>query len=666
MNILRHIGRSLLGLALCFALIISMAPWVFATESVDTETDTAEEDLDPDQISQGQIQDFDIAGTAYYDEARSLLTMVNDLRASLGIAPLAFNMQLEDLALLRAAETSIYWSHMRPDGSYLYETDRNVDGENIQSGIAKAETVFNTWLNSPGHYENMVNPEYKSIGIGAYASIHGEPARWWAQVFSRSLEETTMPDRQNGATVVQRIRVNPDFLAMKILTGGQINTSLTSADFGHKSTLRIKVGDQVQLYGMVHYKVSEPSDWPGSVPQESLVWENSSPSVVQLEACGKLTAEAVGEATITVSHRDIPGLTASLQIQVLPVNRFRLTSFLNPEESKALFQEVQTTYAAKPPVASFAGESTPEANKEKEMTYRFYDQLGTTPELQETALALAKQYSLFLFPDSLESLPGLGQIVESFAGKQRIFWQTFSDLDSPEDQILRVPGWARSAAAVVLDSAGHNLRMILYSDAPPTATEQEVEDLLDPSTLAISSINPFALTYDVDLFADRDDFFLTFSYNYQPIQQLDLSDSQAAVLSYNEQGQIVYRPQLFLARTTPGPFPPAEPDFSAVLFEVDQPELASFDEHGNLVIKGAGSFNLRADFVDPVSNQVLASATLLVNNYIPIEPVAAESTQATQAAPEVTEIDPGTLPEEDDLANQDQNTESEGQLDSQP
>lgn len=640
MNISRHMGRSLLGLALCFVLIISMAPWVFATDAVDMETESLEENLDPDQISQGQIQDFDIAGTAYYDEARSLLTMVNDLRASLGIAPLAFNMQLEDLALLRAAETSIYWSHMRPDGSYLYETDKNVDGENIQSGIAKAESVFNAWLNSPGHYENMVNPEYKSIGIGAYASVHGEPARWWAQVFSRSLEETTMPDRQNGATVVQRIRVNPDFLAMKVLTGGQINTSLTSADFGQKSILRLQVGDQVQLYGMLHYKVSEPTDWPGSVPQEALVWENTSPSVVTLEAGGKLTAEAVGEATVTVSHRDIPGLTASLQVQVLPVKHVRLTSLLNAEASEALFQEIQTLYAAKAPVEAFAGESTPEANKEKEMVYRFYDQLGTTSELQETALQLAKQYSLFLFPDSLESLPGLGQIVENFAGKQRIFWQTFSDLDSPEDQTLQVPGWARSAAAIVLDSAGHNLRMLLYSDAPPTATRQALADLLDPARLAISSVDPFQLTYDVDLFADRDDFYLAFADNYQPIQQLDLSDLQSAKLMHNLQGQIVYRPQLFLARTEPGPFPPAEPDFSAVLYEVDQPELASFDEAGNLVIKGAGSFNLRADFVDPVSNQVLASATLLVNNYIPIEPVAAESTQATQAAPEVTEIDP--------------------------
>lgn len=647
MNILWRVGRNILGLALCFALIISIGSGVYATELAESETAGPEEDLDPAQISQGTLVDFDIAGTAYYEEARSLLAMVNDLRASLGIAPLAFNMQLEDLALLRAAESSVYWNHMRPDGSYLYETDKNVDGENIQSGIAQAETIFNTWVHSPGHYENMVNPEYKSIGIGAYSSIHGEPARWWAQVFSRTLEGTTMPDRQNGATVTQRIRVNPDFLAMKILTGGQINSSLTSADFGQKSLLRIKRGDQVQLYGMVHYKVSEPSDWPGSVPQEDLVWENSSPSVVKLEAGGKLTAIGLGEATITVSHRQIPALTMDLQVQVLPVNRFRLTSLLNTEASQALFQEIQTTYAAKPSVENFEGESSPEANKAKEMAYRFYDQLGTSPELEKTALQLAQQYSLFLFPDSLESLPGLGQLVESFAGKQRIFWQCFSDLDKPEDQVLQVPGWAQSAAALVLDSAGHKLYMLLYSDASPTASEQNFADLFDdPAKLAISSVNPFMFTYNVDLFADRDDFVLSFSDHYQALQQLDLTQAQAPNLVFNELGQIVYRPQLFLARTEPGPFPPVEPDFSALLYEVDQPELASFDEEGNLVIKAAGSFNLRVDLVDPSNNQVLASATLPINNYIPIEPMAEENTQATQAAPAVTEIDPETQTEE--------------------
>lgn len=641
MNISQFKGRVLLALALCLSIILSLAP------APTLRAEDLVENLDPAQISQGNLQDFDIAGTAYYEEARQLVDMVNELRTSLGLQALAFNMQLEDLALLRAAETSLYWSHMRPDGSYLYETNRDVAGENIQSSIARPATVFQAWLNSPGHYENMVNPEYKSIGIGAYASNHGEPPRWWAQVFSRTLEETTKPDRQNGASVVQRIRVNPDFLAMKILSGPQIDTSLTSPDFGQKANLRLQVGDQVPLYGMVHYKLSGANDWPGSVPPEALVWENSSPSVVKLEAGGILTAQALGEATIRVSHRDLPELTTSLQVEVLPINRFRLNSYFNPEKSELLFQEVQANYLAKPPVESYVGESSPEANRIKEMSYRFYEQIGITPVLQEFALALAKQYSLFLLPDSLESLPEIGRIFENLPGQQRMSLQAFSDLDAPEDQMLLVPGWARSAAAIVLETGGHNLRLLLYSDLAPTAMEQDWGDFFAPETLALSSQNPFGLTYEVDLFADRDDFNLAFADQYQILSQLDFLNPQAANLSYNEQGQLVYRPQLLLVPSIPGPFLPAEPDFSVVVYEVDQPDLASFDALGNLLIKAAGSFNLRAEVIDPLTNQVLATTSIPVNNYIPLEPVLPDSSQATQAPPEVAVVDTATWEETD-------------------
>ena len=39
-------------------------------------------------------------------------------------------------------------------------------GENLQSMGVSAESMFTKWMNSPGHRANILNPDYRRIGIG--------------------------------------------------------------------------------------------------------------------------------------------------------------------------------------------------------------------------------------------------------------------------------------------------------------------------------------------------------------------------------------------------------------------------------------------------------------------------------------------------------------------
>ena len=54
-----------------------------------------------------------------YDYAYEVLEIVNKERDQLGIGPVTMNKTLLDAAMIRAAETAVYYSHTRPDNSYF-------------------------------------------------------------------------------------------------------------------------------------------------------------------------------------------------------------------------------------------------------------------------------------------------------------------------------------------------------------------------------------------------------------------------------------------------------------------------------------------------------------------------------------------------------------------
>jgi uncharacterized protein YkwD len=130
----------------------------------------------------------DEAGCEAY--AREMLVMINDARAQVGAAPLALSAELCEAANIRAEETATSFAHTRPDGTSFSTVLDDIDysgsracGENIAAGNSTVAATFNQWLNSQGHYENMVNANYKYVGIGYYKTSMGYRF-YWAQIFS--------------------------------------------------------------------------------------------------------------------------------------------------------------------------------------------------------------------------------------------------------------------------------------------------------------------------------------------------------------------------------------------------------------------------------------------------------------------------------------------------
>ena len=55
-------------------------------------------------------------------------------------------------------------------------------GENIAMGYISAQSVVNGWMNSSGHRANILNPSFKTIGVGAYTDSQG--TIYWTQMFT--------------------------------------------------------------------------------------------------------------------------------------------------------------------------------------------------------------------------------------------------------------------------------------------------------------------------------------------------------------------------------------------------------------------------------------------------------------------------------------------------
>ena len=120
--------------------------------------------------------------------AASQLCLLNGERADAGLAPLTLNDKLSSAATAYAADLVgySYFSHTGRDGSGLLDRvertgylPRNagwVLGENLAWGtgaLATPGAIMQAWMNSPAHRENVLNPDFREVGIGVVA---GNPA----------------------------------------------------------------------------------------------------------------------------------------------------------------------------------------------------------------------------------------------------------------------------------------------------------------------------------------------------------------------------------------------------------------------------------------------------------------------------------------------------------
>jgi uncharacterized protein YkwD len=116
-----------------------------------------------------------------------VLRLVNAERAKVGCVPLAASSALAGLAgdFSTAMADDGFFDHTDPSGASPWDRAAkagitNLGGENIARGQADAAAVMDAWMNSPGHRANILNCDFKSLGVGVHFGAGGP---WWTQNF---------------------------------------------------------------------------------------------------------------------------------------------------------------------------------------------------------------------------------------------------------------------------------------------------------------------------------------------------------------------------------------------------------------------------------------------------------------------------------------------------
>lgn len=120
--------------------------------------------------------------------AKQVLKLVNTERKKAGLTELTWDDTVAAAAMTRSTEIEKSFSHTRPDGRNFGTaiTDLGVSyrgaGENIAWGQKTPEAVMNAWMNSEGHRANILNPNFKKLGVGYRTNNQGTP--YWTQLFT--------------------------------------------------------------------------------------------------------------------------------------------------------------------------------------------------------------------------------------------------------------------------------------------------------------------------------------------------------------------------------------------------------------------------------------------------------------------------------------------------
>ncbi len=122
-------------------------------------------------------------------EGAEVVALLNAERASRGLAPVSIHPLVTEAADVHSADQAANrnMSHTGSDGS---NTGQRLDrvgfnwrswGENVGAGHRTAAIIFDGWMNSTGHRDNMLG-SYQYIGVAVAESADG--TRYWTMVLA--------------------------------------------------------------------------------------------------------------------------------------------------------------------------------------------------------------------------------------------------------------------------------------------------------------------------------------------------------------------------------------------------------------------------------------------------------------------------------------------------
>lgn len=167
------------------------------------------------------IQTGNVLGFATDVSVDRVLSLTNEQRLQSGLPALTYSQELSQAAAAKAQDMfgKGYWAHFGPSGEspwnfilgagYQYE----YAGENLAKNFMDSGSLVNAWMSSTTHRDNILNGNYKEIGIAVVnGNLSGEDTTLVVQMFgSRSqlpvATTVTEQETQGSGIVAENIPV---------------------------------------------------------------------------------------------------------------------------------------------------------------------------------------------------------------------------------------------------------------------------------------------------------------------------------------------------------------------------------------------------------------------------------------------------------------------------
>ena len=142
-----------------------------------------------------------ILGIASFS-AEQIIALTNAKRMENSLPALSHNTKLASAASTKSGDmfTSDYWSHNSPSGrspwsfisasgyKYIYA------GENLARDFNDAQSVVNAWMNSPSHRSNILDKNFKEIGVSvSEGKLDGREGVLVVQMFGTAISQISAP-----------------------------------------------------------------------------------------------------------------------------------------------------------------------------------------------------------------------------------------------------------------------------------------------------------------------------------------------------------------------------------------------------------------------------------------------------------------------------------------
>ena len=240
-----------------------------------------------------------------YDLAENFYELLNQERVKAGKYEYILDDRLMDLAMERAAQCCIYFSHgsmtyersehFALEGTYIDEYGSYEDlfngqlfQENIAEGLADAQSTYTVWHGSSGHNAVMMDTKYfKYCGIGV-VTYHGK--REWVLVVSKAPVGNTIDKVSGSKTTTRTIRAKAKYFSRKRVAALD---EWVDNPFAFSDIESGEDGYYIQQAGIFTFK-------------------NNNPELVDIDSMGRLKPKANGKGTFTVYYKNIELCTVSV------------------------------------------------------------------------------------------------------------------------------------------------------------------------------------------------------------------------------------------------------------------------------------------------------------------------------------------------------------------